>query len=340
MDAEGDLDELHREVLACRACEGLASFERPATALPFFRFPAVIGTRGDVGVLFVGTNPRVSPSNRALHERILQDRCAFDALSRNRVADRTYIGLNGEERHYRRHARLVADVYGEVPFERVAAVSELFLCASESSAALPDDRRRCADRFLARVVAVLRPRVIVAVGVPAEAYLAQVSRGSAVAEVGGHRVAWVAADHPNRRGDIEPSWRAATSFVAERLGRQALRPAAGAATAADGRALVVREVHWSDRYGWKPHQRPVDLDLLDASPGSTVRFVLLRDGGPVFHLEMTATEWRACLGSYVEGPTWRKNGYAVSLTRTTGGRATEDFVDRWRPFVRPLGGRR
>lgn len=335
VEPEDELDELHQDVLACRACEGLASFERPTRTLPFFRFPAVIGARRNVAVLFVGTNPRVSASNRALHERIAGDRSAFDALSRNQVGNSAYIGLCSEERHYRRHSRLIADVYGQISFERVAAVSELFLCASENSRSLPNDQRICADRFLHRVVAALRPEVVVGVGAPAAAYLARASRGPSVAEIGGYQVAWVAVDHPNRFGDIEPSWRAATAFVAQRVGKAvALRTVETPPVPGAGR--LVRDVRWSNRYGWKPHQRAVDLDLLAASPGSTIRYVLLRNGTPAFQLEMTAEEWRSCLGSYADGPTWRKNGYAASLTRTSAGQATEVFVKRWRPFVRPL----
>ena len=44
---------------------------------------------------------------------------------------------------------------------------------------------------------------------------------------------------------------------------------------------------------------------------------------------------REALGSYYEGPTWRRNGYIVAVTKRVDGEYTEEFQDRWAGFVKP-----
>ncbi len=97
---------------------------------------------------------------------------------------------------------------------------------------------------------------------------------------------------------------------------------------------IVRDCEWKENYGWRPVQRAEDLDYLDAHPGSTVRFPLIRDGKVKYVLEMDAGQWREALGDYYEGPTWRRNGYIVAITKRVRGEYTEKFQERWEEYVR------
>jgi hypothetical protein len=98
--------------------------------------------------------------------------------------------------------------------------------------------------------------------------------------------------------------------------------------------FLVRDCHWKKRYGWRPIQRPEDLDYLEAHPGTKIRFRLIKDDQVRYLLEMSPEEWRGALGSYVDGPTWGRNGYIVAITRRREGEYTMEFQDRWAGFVR------
>lgn len=157
-------DQLNLIAFSCSYCE--------CTDLPFvrsgfgkfYRFPPTIGAVGQAPLLFVGINPRVSDSNRSLHSNIVADYGAFVQLSRNRVGGRPYIGLRGLEKHYMLHARVAEALFPFEPFESVASVTELHLCASGSSKGLPADSSRCAERFLRSTLEIVSPTVVLAVG--------------------------------------------------------------------------------------------------------------------------------------------------------------------------------
>lgn len=103
-----------------------------------------------------------------------------------------------------------------------------------------------------------------------------------------------------------------------------------------GRHLV-RDCEWKPRYGWRPVQRAADLDFLEENPEIKVRFRLLRDGELRYVLEMDADEWREALGDYADGPTWRRNGYIVPVTKMRDREYTEEFKERWAPYVTRAG---
>ena len=112
-------------------------------------------------------------------------------------------------------------------------------------------------------------------------------------------------------------------------------------TLTNGRFLE-RDCKWSPKYGWRPNQRPEDMDFLAAHPGSMIRFRLLRDEDenltpttPRYFLEMTLEEWRAVLGRCYSSGNWERHGYVVAITRRHDGRYTEEFQPRWRDHVRP-----
>jgi hypothetical protein len=97
---------------------------------------------------------------------------------------------------------------------------------------------------------------------------------------------------------------------------------------------LVRDCEWREDYGWRPQQRPEDLDWLESHPGTRMRFRLIRDGELRYLLEMTPEQWRDALGDYVEGSGWLRNGYIVAITSRREGRYTEEFQERWRHLVR------
>ena len=55
-------------------------------------------------------------------------------------------------------------------------------------------------------------------------------------------------------------------------------------------------------------------------------------------LEMSPKEWRQALGDYVDGPSWRRNGYIVAITKRVEGKYTEEFQERWGGMVNKLEG--
>ncbi len=161
------------EVRLCSHCERLdLPFEVDDGGRPF-RFPPTIGATGTAPLLFVGINPRISESNRDFHNALLQDSSAFIELARNRFQGRTYIGKQGLERHYSAHVRIANEIFPEQPFEKVAAVTELFFCASASSRELPFAHSPCAERYFERVLAMVQPHVVFAIGRTVEKYLAR-----------------------------------------------------------------------------------------------------------------------------------------------------------------------
>lgn len=213
---------LRLQAFGCDACASLGlGFERPGPGEPFFKFPPTIGAEGPAPILFVGLNPRRSSTNLHLHDRLMMDPAAFEELAANRVDGRPYVAVDGAERHYRLHARMVAALFPGRPFEEVAAVTELFLCATEGSEEVRRGERRCAERYLRRVVQLVQPSVIVAVGRDVEQHLRPrfgPRTGPFRAVPGGVRVFVVPVRHPNAWGDRGATDEEALSAVAKELG--------------------------------------------------------------------------------------------------------------------------
>lgn len=215
------INELIDDVFSCMHCEGTGlPFVRTREG-KFYRFPPIIGAVGQAPVLFVGINPRVSESNQILHDHIVQNRSAFFELAKNRVEGVPYIARYGLESHYLLHVRVAEALFPGAPFESVAAVTELHFCASESSAGLPPDSSRCADRFFARVLRLTSPKVIFAVGAPVERALGRkfqnIRNGRIVALWAGGDAPVIPLRHPNARGPKEESWQAAIDEASKYL---------------------------------------------------------------------------------------------------------------------------
>lgn len=159
---------LRRDVWTCTRCKE-SCFVRLEDGSGF-KFPPTIGATGEAILLFVGINPRISATNSALHERIMEDFGAFEELSANRVEGLPYVRRGGET-HYRAHLDVVESLFPGRRFEEVAAVTELYLCASEKAPRLPEGVSPCVARFWLRTLDQVRPLVIVAVGRTVEDYL-------------------------------------------------------------------------------------------------------------------------------------------------------------------------
>ncbi len=117
----------------------------------------------------------------------------------------------------------------------------------------------------------------------------------------------------------------------------AVSPSLGRTGQLDEEGNIVRDCEWREHYGWRPVQRPDDLEYLIAHPGKTIRFRLLRDGRLRYVLEMNAEQWQEALGEYYGGPAWHRNGYIVAITKRKEGEYTEEFQERWGRFVREAG---
>jgi hypothetical protein len=149
------------DVYGCEVCprERFGFVLRPNGG-GYYTFPPTIGAAGHAPLLFLGINPRRSKTNLVLHKELADYPGSFRVLAANRVpyngksGGPRYIAPNAKERHYRPHAKVVTAVFGErAAFEDHAAVTELFLCATEDSSALRVDTSPCAERYLARVLA-------------------------------------------------------------------------------------------------------------------------------------------------------------------------------------------
>ncbi|MCL4179712.1 MAG: hypothetical protein KJ072_18435 [Verrucomicrobia bacterium] len=159
--------EFRSEIFGCEVCSNVASFERPNGRGPFYKCPPIIGAPGKARLLFIGINPRRSRSNQTFHDWVMSSRTAFSTLAANRTMDgQPYIARDAVEEHYHCHMIVVEGACGEgKSFESVAAVTELFLCASEDgSKLLASGKSTCAERYLARVINIVKPDVVIAVG--------------------------------------------------------------------------------------------------------------------------------------------------------------------------------
>lgn len=218
--------ELLQKAFECSHCDNARlPFVRDLTGRSY-RFPPTIGAVGAAPLLFVGINPRISESNRQLHESISSNSEAFVELSGNRFRGRRYIAEAGLEGHYRMHVTVAAELFPGREFEEVAAVTELHLCASETSVGIPRSAMRCLDRFFQSVLDQVQPSVIFAVGQHVLASL----RGATTSENrqptdSSKTAAWtvVSLPHPNAFGPrnelIARAISEARTHLNRRLGR-------------------------------------------------------------------------------------------------------------------------
>jgi uracil-DNA glycosylase len=165
------------DVYRCHLCCETSGFKSPAGQdQRYYKFPPLIGANSHAKILFVGINPRISNSNQKLHDRLIESEGSFCRLAQNRLDDGTaYISLNAEEKHYHSHMLIVEGVFdNQCEFEKEAAVTELFLCASESTpTAALETKSVCAEQHLKTSLNMINPHVIVAVGTTVQKHLRQ-----------------------------------------------------------------------------------------------------------------------------------------------------------------------
>jgi hypothetical protein len=207
-------ETLIEEVYRCMHCAHLRlPFVACDDAGRAFRFPPTIGAMGTAPLLFVGINPRVSDSNRHLHDTLMHDYPTFLELARNRFRGQPYIGPQGLEGHYSAHVRIARQLFPDQPFEAIAAVTELFFCASESGSGLPVQWSPCATKYFERVLTSIQPRVVFAMGRQVESYLIHhlwCEDGKTFVTWGQNaRALMIAIPHPNARGEKLSKWHAA-----------------------------------------------------------------------------------------------------------------------------------
>ena len=160
-------EELRSSVFACMYCDGRGLPFNRNHSDKFYRFPP-IGAPAAANLLFIGINPRVSHSNRILHNSIVEDVVEFRRLSENRVGNADYIGNPGLESHYRLHVSVVKALFPGSPFASAASLTELHFCATSNSQGLPYATSLCADQFLPDVLEIVSPQVVFAVGAHVE----------------------------------------------------------------------------------------------------------------------------------------------------------------------------
>lgn len=153
-----------QEVYGCRKCadehRNFSSEFKSSASGSFFKFPPLIGRAGKPKLLFVGYNPRLT-TNLAIHEFAMSNFQNFCTLSNNiNHLGHRYVGSSAttpdHENHYDLHHEIVQRVFAE-PFEHVAAVTEMYLCASENGRKLQTKNSPCARRFLMRTLGVADP---------------------------------------------------------------------------------------------------------------------------------------------------------------------------------------
>ncbi len=200
---ETEAQRFRNDVYSCCDCANLGfGFTRPNKNSPLYKFPPTIGAKGEAPLLFIGINPRISKSNCFLHMALMSNPKKFNDLACNRYGNYNYIAINGMERHYNIHALIASSVFPGKSFEDTAAVTELFLCAKETSEDLPLDNSPCADKYLDRTINQVKPRVIIPLGRIVLSYLqTKFSQREDIfsVETGGHSVTVIPMNHPSPR---------------------------------------------------------------------------------------------------------------------------------------------
>ncbi|MGJ5813666.1 uracil-DNA glycosylase family protein [Paludibaculum fermentans] len=146
----------------------------------FFKFPPLIGGSDKVKLLFVGYNPRRT-SNQAIHNFAMNSFQNFCKLSNNVDHNgQPYIGSPktspDHEPHYDLHDGIVQRVF-DAPFSTVAAVTEMYLCASVDGQRLQTMNSLCARLYLNRTLAIANPEYIITFGVGLPRFFAKFVRG-------------------------------------------------------------------------------------------------------------------------------------------------------------------
>jgi hypothetical protein len=152
-EERADREAFTRDIFDCRACDQepyASSFTTIEGTPSYAKFPAIIGAAsGSATVLFVGINPLFSKTNlklRKLYQEIMRDVGKFEELGANVANGRPFIGEVVQHAHYRSHYQIIRAVFGKLPFEEHAAITELYLCATPDSGVFRKGVSPCAKR--------------------------------------------------------------------------------------------------------------------------------------------------------------------------------------------------
>jgi hypothetical protein len=206
---------LLKEVYGCDSCasQKVGSQFTPAPSGSFFKFPPLIGGTGELKLLFVGYNPRRTTTNLAIHDFAMGSFKHFCVLSDNinHIGHR-YIGspltAPDHEAHYDLHNNIVQRVFAK-PFEDVAAVTEMYLCASKNGQQLPTWKSPCAKRHLMRTFKTADPDYMVTFGVGVPRFFKRFARGV--------RADVLHLPFPSTRNTLEPTMSAAVDWAVDSL---------------------------------------------------------------------------------------------------------------------------
>ena len=169
-------EQLRAGVYDCKQCASLTGFVAHQQTERLYKFPPIIGKRENAEILFIGINPRRSKTNLPLHNWLMESLGHFAKLAANRLGDgKPYIAADGEEEHYHCHMIVLEGVYSPgIRFEEKAAVTEMYHCVNGRGAELLNDGKSpCAERYLARVIQIVKPKVVIAIGAGVRKHLEQ-----------------------------------------------------------------------------------------------------------------------------------------------------------------------
>jgi hypothetical protein len=143
-----------------------------------YKFPPTIGAPGKAPILFIGINPRRT-DNLEIHDFAMRSKANFKRLSRNidhhhqpYIAPPSFPTAWEREDHYDRHIEIVDRTF-RLPFGKVAAVTEMFLCATPKGTGLYTSDSRCAKEYLLRTIQQVQPAFIVTFGARTPLYFSQ-----------------------------------------------------------------------------------------------------------------------------------------------------------------------
>src|SRR5437879_4130633 len=104
---------LRNDVFVCEQCAELGPFKRSPHNGRLYKFPPIIGAKGEAGLLFIGINPRRSGTNLELHHWLTESADNFASLACNRRAKgEAYIEADGKEEHYQCHMIVIEGLFG------------------------------------------------------------------------------------------------------------------------------------------------------------------------------------------------------------------------------------
>lgn len=114
---QADPKVLRQRVFRCEECsESGFGFSRIDADAALSKFPPTIGSSGDAPLLFIGTNPRISNSNRELYTEIMRSPESFDLLAQDVWRGRSYLRFGEPGHHYDLHIAIARKAIPGRPF--------------------------------------------------------------------------------------------------------------------------------------------------------------------------------------------------------------------------------